>query len=375
MKVAFISNYFNHHQAPFCNEMFSLLGDDFVFIETEAMEEERAQMGWGITKYPSYVKKAYSSSDEEDKCLRLIDEADAAILGSAPERFIRNRLKNSKLIIRYSERPLENGVEILKHPYRWIKWHKKAPSKKPVYMLCASAYTSSDLKKLGVLKGRCYKWGYFPPTYKYDSIETIINKKKPASILWVSRFIELKHPEIPIYLAKKLKESNYDFSIKMIGIGEMQEKIKGLISSLNVEDRIEIMGSMGPEQVRREMEQSELFLFTSDHREGWGAVLNESMNSGCAVVANKEIGSVPYLIKDGVNGLVYEFKDINNIYEKVTFLLDKPAERKKISLNAYNTIIEDWNAENAAHRLLIIIEDLLNNKWLSCYPEGPCSMA
>jgi glycosyltransferase involved in cell wall biosynthesis len=40
-----------------------------------------------------------------------------------------------------------------------------------------------------------------------------------------------------------------------------------------------------------------VFIFTSDRNEGWGAVLNEAMGSGCAVVAADLIGSVPYLIE------------------------------------------------------------------------------
>jgi hypothetical protein len=37
---------------------------------------------------------------------------------------------------------------------------------------------------------------------------------------------------------------------------------------------------MPPEEVRVHMEQSNIYLFTSDFGEGWGAVLNEAMNSG-----------------------------------------------------------------------------------------------
>ena len=32
------------------------------------------------------------------------------------------------------------------------------------------------------------------------------------------------------------------------------------------------------------------------------AVVSEAMNSGCCVVANRQIGAVPFLIEDGVNG-------------------------------------------------------------------------
>ena len=41
IKVAFVSNYINHHQIPFCNAMYSLLDGAFFFIQTEPMEAER----------------------------------------------------------------------------------------------------------------------------------------------------------------------------------------------------------------------------------------------------------------------------------------------------------------------------------------------
>ncbi len=47
-----------------------------------------------------------------------------------------------------------------------------------------------------------------------------------------------------------------------------------------------MLGAMSPDKVRAYMERADVFLFTSDFNEGWGAVLNESMNSGCAVVAS-----------------------------------------------------------------------------------------
>ena len=45
------------------------------------------------------------------------------------------------------------------------------------------------------------------------------------------------------------------------------------------------------------MEESEIYLVTSDRKEGWGAVVNEAMNSGCAVVADHMIGAAPWMIR------------------------------------------------------------------------------
>ena len=83
-----------------------------------------------------------------------------------------------------------------------------------------------------------------------------------------------------------------------------------------------MLGAMPPEEVRRHMEKADIYLFTSDFNEGWGAVLNESMNSGCAVVASHAIGSVPFLIKNGENGLIYENGNQLDLEKQVLRLLE-----------------------------------------------------
>ena len=46
VKAVFISNYINHHQIPFSNALYEQLGDDYHFIQTEPMEEERIAGDW-----------------------------------------------------------------------------------------------------------------------------------------------------------------------------------------------------------------------------------------------------------------------------------------------------------------------------------------
>ncbi|MFR0734145.1 MAG: hypothetical protein ACLSHU_08120 [Oscillospiraceae bacterium] len=41
----------------------------------------------------------------------------------------------------------------------------------------------------------------------------------------------------------------------------------------HLEDQVQILGPQPPAAVRKEMEQANLFLLTSDFQEGWGAVL------------------------------------------------------------------------------------------------------
>ena len=374
MKVVFLSNYYNHHQAPFCRAMHERLNNDFAFIQTEEMEAERSNMGWGEDNIPSFVKKTYGSCFAEDECNDMIENADVVIIGSAPHRLVENRIRQGKLVIRYSERLLKKGLELWKYPYRYFKLHKKNPSRANIYLLCASAYASADYAKFGLFKNRCYKWGYFPEVKRYDDIDRLIESKQPASILWVARLIELKHPELPILVAKRLKDENCSFEMRLIGNGVLEEKIKNMIRDLGLEDCVKMLGVMKPEQVRECMEKSQIFLFTSDRNEGWGAVLNEAMNSACGVVASNAIGAAPFLI-NGENGTMYKDGDFEDLYANVKLMIDQPQKAARFGKSAYETMINEWNAETAADRLLCLLKDLQENKSSRRYSHGPCSKA
>ncbi len=210
-----------------------------------------------------------------------------------------------------------------------------------------------------------FKWGYFPRLKEYD-IEALLQKKRrrreakgTVSLLWAGRFMELKHPEYAVEAAARLKQEGYAVSLTMVGGGELDEKLRSMAEAKNVAKETVFAGFQKPDEVRRYMEQADIFLFTSDYREGWGAVLNEAMNSGCAVVANCAVGAVPFLLKPDKNGLVYPNKRMDMFYDSIVRLIKEPEEMERLGREAYRTIAEEWNAEKAAGKLLSLLEGLL----------------
>ena len=79
VKAVFISNYINHHQIPFSNALYEQLGDDYHFIQTEPMEEERIAMGWGLDA--ATLPYVVWADREEERCRKLIEEADLVFAG------------------------------------------------------------------------------------------------------------------------------------------------------------------------------------------------------------------------------------------------------------------------------------------------------
>ncbi len=375
MKIIFLSNYFTHHQSALSKSFFDFDKIDYMFIETEPMEEERKNMGWKIFGEEDFVINHDCFSKNPEQCQELIDGADVVIIGSAPYELVRKRIKQKKLTFFYSERIYKRGYQPYKFIVRYVRFLYRFGFDN-VYLLCSSAYTAADYNKTFTFKNRAYKWGYFPETARYDNIDVLIDRKKKNSILWVARLIDLKHPELAIEIAKRLKAEGYDFNMNIIGTGVLEDDLKRTVSEENLEEYVHMLGSMSPEDVRTHMEQSEIFLFTSDRNEGWGAVLNESMNSACAVVASHAIGSVPFLLKDKENGLIYQDGNIGDLYNKTKWLLDHPDERRNMSYKAYYTIAKEWNAENAAKKFIVLADRIISGeKSPNVYNEGICSKA
>ncbi len=377
MTVVYVSNFFTHHQQFLSEALHRRTNGQYYFIETESMTQERKRMGWKIDDIPPYVLNMRdTSSPDYQRCLDLIRDADIVIRGSADRKLFEKRLKAGKVLLLTWERIYKQKLPLHLFPKKFLAIHMRLKKKYKLYAMCASAFLPVDFKKTLTLTGKTYKWGYFTEVKQYPDIDRLISDKEPSSLIWVSRMISWKHPEAPLFVASRLKEEGYRFKLRMIGIGPLRDEVLEYIEANKLADCVELLGSMRPEEVRAHMENSEIFLFTSDRNEGWGAVLNEAMNSGCASIASHAIGASPFLIKNGNNGLIFESENVDELYRKTKYLLDHPKERSAIGRAAYFTMTEQWNAENAAERLLALCKEILKNGGKpNLYSDGVCSKA
>ena len=370
MKLAFISNYFNYHQKSL-SDSFNDLCDEYKFISTQKMDKSRINMGWDKEK-PSYV---ISYDDNITFCESILLKYDIVIYGSSPYKYIKARLESGKITFLYSERIFKDKKNSFKNFIRSIKYKYRFKKYSNIYLLAASGYAAQDYASIGCFKGKALKWGYFPETRFYENVSELIRGKTPNTILWCGRFLDWKHPEMCIRLAENLRSQHKPFNITMVGVGKIKDSIVNEIERNKLQDVLKVLNPMTPYEIRSLMEQSQIYIFTSDRHEGWGAVLNEAMNSCCSVVASSDIGSTPFLIEKGENGFLYDCKDATDLEKYVSILLENEDCRYETGYKAYRTIVKLWNAEIAAERFIKISNKLLDSGKLSFEIEGPCSKA
>lgn len=377
MVITFVSNYINHHQIPFCDAMSSLFEDvDFHFVQAMPMEEKRINMGWAVDPkdYP-YVSLFY---EDKKYCEELILNSDVVIFGwteGLTSELEKKRLSSGKLSFRVSER-IYRGSRIkwlsprglLKKYNEHIRYRKK-----PVYLLCAGAYVSADFKLIHAYPDKMLKWGYYPDVK--DRSFRVSETDNKIRLCWAGRFVKLKHPEYAIELCKELEKFGYDYELKMIGDGYMRKELEKSVSDAGLSANVSFLGNLKPEEVTMHMKDSDIFLFTSNYLEGWGAVVNEAMQCGCAVVASREAGAVPFLITDGENGFSYRNGDCEDFKKKVLSLFQEKYKILQFAKNGYDTIEKVWNAKNASMEFVRFCREYIDGAVPRPAEIGPMSKA
>lgn len=350
MKIVFISNFLNHHQIPLSEE-FVRQGVDYTFVSCCGVPQERISGG-----YSDFSKSKYNinlGSNNFELICDLVKSADAVIFGSGDKRFIDVCVDNNKLLFLYLEHSHKKRIPKLIHDFSRRLKYRKLSNYKKCYILCASSHTKSEFERIHCFKNKFLYWGYFP---KPDA-SNISFGEKTYDFLWCGRLLKWKQPSHFVWLASKVGRT---YSFDLYGSGSECANIKRFINRCKLKN-VMIHEPVPYSDVEKIMSRSKYYIFSSNNHEGWGAVLNESMCSGCIVFANSSAGSTSFLIKNGVNGFVYNNKkELLEIVKNIIGM--KPDKLKQISNNARDTILNKWNAKNAVSNLLTNVDKILNQK-------------
>ena len=380
MTIAFFGNYLNHHQAPLADAFYQLMKDGFIFVQSEAPNSDELKGGKDYSTRPYYLCAA-ESRENYKRALKIAREVDVALFDGLEVlafQLERARVAPYKLSFELGERWFKRGwINILSPRLIKMQWYYHTIFYRTnTYKLCASAFAASDLYNLFSYRGKCYKWGYFTKVDEKNDVEASLDVSTPGSttLMWCSRFLVWKHPELPVQMAAKLKEKGYNFVLDMYGDGPELKKIVALVEKKSLTDNIKFHGNLPNDQILRAMREHQIFPFTSDRHEGWGAVANEAMTNGCCLVGSNQIGSIPYLVDHKKNGLVFESCNLDDLTNNVVFLLENPSEcarmRKQANMDMWNI----WSPVQAVKNLLMLIDDLQSGRLCSVM-KGPASKA
>ena len=173
MKIVFFSLILNNHQANVADELWEQTGHQYRFVELANLKAEHRKGDTRNYDTCPYLLRAWKSEANWQKAMELARTAECCVFsGVQALPFQKERMKLGLLSFDMSERWLKQGIKNILSPaiskMFWAYWFGDWKNK-PLYNLCCSAFAAGDHYRLGMYKGKCYKWGYFTSLPEVDS--------------------------------------------------------------------------------------------------------------------------------------------------------------------------------------------------------------
>jgi len=157
---------------------------------------------------------------------------------------------------------------------------------------------------------------------KEDNVKTIISVGRLHPVKGISYLIEamaIVHREMP------------DVRLVIVGDGIERSRLEELTERLDLNSCVQFVGQVSQERIPWIMHQADVFILPS-LSESFGIVNLEAMAAGLPIVATN-VGGIPYVIEEGINGYLIKAKSPNDIADKILILLQNDGIREKMSAN------------------------------------------
>lgn len=183
-----------------------------------------------------------------------------------------------------------------------------------------------------------------PVTADLPFREDVIKKELVA----VGRLEAQKNYDLLIRSFAQVYKKHPEYYLCIFGQGSENEKLQKLTKELQVEANVTFEGFCL--NVHERIKHSDIFVMSSDF-EGMPNALMEAMAMGFPVVSSDcPSGGPRELIENGVNGVLFKVGEVNDLAEKIVYLIEHPQEKEHIAENAKRIrethdgkkIIMDW---------------------------------
>lgn len=152
-----------------------------------------------------------------------------------------------------------------------------------------------------------------------------------------------------------LLNRGFNCELWLVGDGPTRSDIEKLAQELSIKEKLRFIGTVSnPDEFYR---QFDIFVL-STHYEGQGLVIQEAMSFGLPVVATR-ISGVPEVITDGINGLLVNHKDPNDLALTIQKIITNKSLYIQLSEEALKSIKQKQSVDGWAQSVLDLYENLL----------------
>ena len=151
-----------------------------------------------------------------------------------------------------------------------------------------------------------------------ETLEPFATEKKEY-VLYFGRFSEEKGMATLIKVCKELSDIHFIFA----GTGSLEKELKEM-------KNVECVGFKTGEELNTLVRNARFSVFPSEWYETYGLSVAESLSLGTPVIGS-DIGGIPEIIRDGVDGKLFESGNKDDLKDKISFLWNNPDELERLT--------------------------------------------
>ena len=174
-------------------------------------------------------------------------------------------------------------------------------------------------------------------------------------LLSVGRIVHQKGLDLGLQTLSQLKDLAWTWSI--VGDGPQLENLKSLAAELGMADRINFLGWQSRDELTKQYQQANIFLFPSRH-EGMPNAMLEAMSTGLPVVATRIAGSEELVI-EGETGFLAQTENVDELRESLRRILIDPSQRKKMGIASRQRVEKNYSWKNVAQQYKTYLEQIV----------------
>lgn len=177
-------------------------------------------------------------------------------------------------------------------------------------------------------------------------------------ILSVGYLIERKGFEYLIKAMKEVLTKHENVQLKIVGSGPLENKLNNIITDMDLNEKVEIIGNVSDNELLKLYNLSDLFVLPSvvdsqGNTEGLGVVLLEAMACGLPVIGS-DVGGIPDIIQNMETGLLVSGEDILGISNSIRCLIEDDNLRNMLAINGYERVKMDFSWSNISKNYIRI---------------------
>lgn len=178
-------------------------------------------------------------------------------------------------------------------------------------------------------------------TDQYRFFDRSERKDVPLRLLYVGRLVPEKGSPLLIEALAQLQARGVYVDARLVGAGELHDSLRKQLVAAGLEDRAQLLGAVGQDQLPALYEWADVFCLPS-FQEGLPVVLMEAMATGLPTVTTA-IAGIPELVRDGVNGRVVPAGRSDLIADAIERMADDKASRLEMGSSGRVLVEEEFS--------------------------------